>query len=84
MTGGEIAALLNGIMRIGIAWQEYGALIDRARADGREVTAEDVADLGKRARLSLDKLNALIGDQAPTPLEEPEAEPEADTEEDPE
>lgn len=80
MSGAEIAAVLNAITRIGIAWSEYGALIDRARSEGREVTAEDVADLGKRARLSLDKLNQLIG-QADTEAAEPDPEPAAEEEE---
>lgn len=86
MTGTEIAAVLNAITRIGIAWTEYGALIDRARAEGREVTAADVADLGKRARVSLDKLNQMIASKEANEEPEPEPEPETetDTEEDPE
>lgn len=83
MTGTEIAAVLNAITRIGIAWSEYGALIDRARAEGREVTAADVADLGKRARVSLDKLNQMIDEAEANQEPEPEPEPAAD-EEDPE
>lgn len=79
MSAAEIAAVLNAITRLGIAWQEYGVLIDRARAEGRAVSAEDVADLGKRARLSLDKLNALIGDAPEAPIE-PIPEPSQDEE----
>lgn len=56
VTAVEIVAVLNGITRMGIAWQEYGALIDRARVEGREVTLADVKALGDRARSALDDL----------------------------
>jgi hypothetical protein len=62
MTPVEIAALLNGVMKLGIAWAEYGALIDRARRQGREVTPEDVADLGRRARVALNGLGDAIAE----------------------
>jgi hypothetical protein len=74
MNAAGIAAVLNAIARLGIAWQEYGALIDRARSEGREVSAEDVTDLGRRARIGLDKLNALIGQAEQPEAEEPEME----------
>jgi hypothetical protein len=80
MNVGEIAALLNGIMRLGIAWQEYGALMDRARAEGRQVNAEDVADLGRRARVAIDGLHAAIEAADPEPVD-PEPLPDPPDEE---
>jgi len=71
VTAVEIVAVLNGITRLGIAWQEYGLLIDKARQEGREVTIADVKDLGRRARVALDDLIGAIedaevpGDEAP-------------------
>lgn len=66
LTAAEIVALLNGITRMGIAWQEYGLLIDRARAEGREVTIEDVANMGRRARAALDDLLKAIDEAEET------------------
>ena len=57
MNPAEIAMLLNALARVGVAWSEWGKLVDYARREKREVTAQDVERLAFEARASLDRLH---------------------------
>ena len=60
--------------KVGLSWAQFGAVVNRARAENRPVTIEDIQSIKVAARGSLDRLSAAIaeakGDEPP-PTENP-------------
>lgn len=55
-----VNALIQTFTQLGLGWAEVGAMVAKAKSDGREFGLQDLQVLHDKARVALDALGASI------------------------